>query len=87
MKIEVRRPTEEEKALFSTYPVWECEPSEFPWTYDAAEVCLLIEGKVTVTTDEEVVSFGSGDLVRFPADLACTWKVSERVRKYYTFED
>jgi uncharacterized cupin superfamily protein len=87
VEIEVRRPTDEEKNLFKTYPIWECEPSEFPWTYDSAEVCLLIEGQVTVTTDEGEVSFGPGDLVRFPAGLSCRWKVTERVRKHYTFEE
>ena len=87
MEIEVRRPTDEERRLFEAYPIWECEPSEFPWTYDRAERCLLIEGRVTVTTDGGEVSFGAGDLVRFPAGLSCTWRVSERVRKHYTFED
>lgn len=87
MKIEVRRPTEEEKERFKIYPVWECEPSEFPWTYDATEECLLIEGRVAVTTDEGEVSFGPGDFVRFPAGLSCTWKVTERVRKHYVFVD
>ena len=33
MKIDVRKPTEEEIATFANYPIWECEPSEFPWSY------------------------------------------------------
>ena len=87
MEIEVRKPTEEEAKLFKTYPTWECEPSEFPWTYDDKEICLMVEGQVTVTTDEGEVSFGAGDLVCFPAGLSCTWKVTERVRKHYTFKE
>ncbi|MCH7923138.1 MAG: cupin domain-containing protein [Nitrospinae bacterium] len=87
MEIEVRKPTEEEAKLFKTYSTWECEPSEFPWTYDDKEICLMVEGQVTVTTDEGEVSFGAGDLVCFPAGLSCTWKVTERVRKHYTFKE
>ncbi len=31
------------------WPTWGCEVSTFPWTYDAQETCLLLEGDVTVT--------------------------------------
>ena len=31
------------------WPIWSCEPSTFPWTYDEQEICLLLEGDVTVT--------------------------------------
>ena len=65
MKIEVRKPTDEEVELFKTYPIWECEPSEFPWTYDDTEICLMTEGQVTVTTDEGEVSFGAGGFCLF----------------------
>ena len=33
------------------WPIWGCEVSTFPWTYDAQETCLLLEGDVTVTPD------------------------------------
>jgi hypothetical protein len=32
MPIEVRQPTEEEKIEAATWPEWEKEPSEFPWS-------------------------------------------------------
>ena len=68
------------------WPIWSCEPSTFPWTYDEQETCLLVEGDVTVTPDGgEPVRFGAGDLVVFPAGLSCTWEVHQAVRKHYRF--
>ena len=34
-------------------PTWGCEVSSFPWSYDASETCLLLEGQVLVTPDGE----------------------------------
>ena len=53
--------------------------------YTEQETCLLLEGKVTVSDDKDSVSFGSGDMVVFPKDLECTWRVSEAVTKHYNF--
>jgi uncharacterized cupin superfamily protein len=49
MNITVRKPTEAEKAEMQSKPTWGCEVSKFDWFYDSEEVCLLIEGEVTVT--------------------------------------
>lgn len=69
------------------WPIWEKEPSEFPWTYDAAETCYLLEGEVEVTPDGgDSVRFGTGDLVNFPAGMSCRWKISTAVRKHYRFD-
>ena len=35
----------------TSWPIWGCEISAFPWTYDEQEICLLLEGDVTVTPD------------------------------------
>jgi uncharacterized cupin superfamily protein len=68
------------------WPVWEKEASEFPWQYDAQEICYLLEGNVTVTPDGgSAVSFGAGDLVTFPAGMSCRWHISRAVRKHYRF--
>lgn len=83
--IEVKKPTEQEKEICSRWPTWQCEPSTFDWAYTEKETCLLITGKVTVTDGKDAVNFGPGDLVVFPQDLECTWKVEEPVKKYYTF--
>ncbi|MCP4900507.1 MAG: cupin domain-containing protein [bacterium] len=69
-----------------SWPIWTCEPSTFPWTYDSAETCLLIEGDVIVTPEEgEPVRFGKGDLVSFPEGMSCTWEVKVAVKKHYRF--
>jgi len=66
------------------WPVWEKEISEFPWSYDRAETCYLLEGEATVTPAQgEPVEIAAGDLVKFPAGLACTWNIRVPVRKHY----
>jgi len=83
--IVVRKPTDDEAAACSRWPIWKCEPSTFDWEYTEQETCLLIEGKVTITDESDSVSFGPGDYVIFPRDLECTWHVAEAVAKYYNF--
>lgn len=87
MPIEVRKPTPEEQARMKACPIWEKEPSEFPWSYDEKETCLILEGEVTVESAGQTVRFGPGDLVIFPQGLECTWKVHRTVRKHYAFGD
>jgi hypothetical protein len=90
-KIELeRRPGEARLAALGVrqWDIWTKEVSEFPWSYDSAETCFFLEGRVVVTPDGgEPVEIGAGDLVTFPRGLACTWKVLAPVRKHYLFED
>ena len=70
--MEVRKPTEEEAKEAESWGIWEKEISEFPWEYTDKETCLIIEGKVEVTSDSgEKIEFGPGDLVTFPQGLKC----------------
>lgn len=85
MQIIVKKPTAEDRAFMETQPTWSCGVSEFPWSYDMEETCLLIKGKVRVTHDGGEASFGAGDLVVFPNGMECVWHVSEPVEKYYVF--
>lgn len=87
MKIEVKKPTEEEvqELGVESWGIWTCEKSEFDWSYSDREICLILEGKVTVKTDSGEVNFGVGDLVTFPSGLNCRWVVHEPVRKHYKF--
>ncbi|MGD9128322.1 MAG: cupin domain-containing protein [Planctomycetia bacterium] len=85
MKITVRKPTEEERQAMEGCPIWEKEPSEFPWHYGESETCLILDGEVDIETADETISFGSGDLVIFPEGLDCTWKIKQGVRKHYKF--
>lgn len=82
----VRKPSDEEKEQCESWPTWECEASEFDWAYTQTETCLILEGQVTVTDGDNEVSFGPGDMVVFPVDLECTWKVRKPVRKHYKFD-
>ena len=67
------------------WPIWECEVSEFPWTYSERESCYILKGEIEVTTDVETVSIQPGDFVVFPQGLNCTWNVKAPVRKHYNF--
>jgi len=92
MKMTVRKATEEEiaKLGIKSWPIWtydpEAQPPEFPWHYDSREVCYIIEGEVTVEADGQKITFGPGDIVEFPKDLDCVWKVDKAVRKHYRFD-
>ena len=87
MNIKIDKLTDEEvnnKGVLS-WPIWECEVSEFDWEYDQRESCLLLEGKIEVSSDIETVSISAGDFVVFPRGLKCRWKVISPVRKHYRF--
>ena len=81
----VKKPSEEETKQCQSWPVWECQPSNFDWVYTEKETCLLIDGDVSVTDGSDSVSFGPGDLVIFPEGLECNWNVRKAVKKYYNF--
>ncbi len=68
------------------WPVWTKEVSRFDWHYDSVEKCYILEGQVSVETENGTVEFGKGDFVTFPEGLSCTWDVKEPIRKHYTFE-
>ena len=86
--IQVSQPSQSELDAMgvSSWGIWQKEESSFPWTYDAEEVCYLLEGDVVVTTDAgEKVQFGAGDMVVFPAGLSCHWDIRKAVKKHYQF--
>ena len=66
--------------------IWEKEISEFPWTYDAEEVCYVLEGEVNVTPDGgSAVTIKAGDFVTFPAGMSCRWNITKPIRKHFSF--
>ena len=68
------------------WPIWEKSISTFPWTYDSAETCYLLEGEVIVTPKGgEPVTLSAGDLATFPANMSCTWQITANLRKHYFF--
>ena len=81
-------PTEEklDELGVRQWPIWTCEPSEFPWSYDERESCYVLEGEVVVTPQGgEPVMIGIGDFVTFPKGMSCTWRVRKDVKKHYRF--
>jgi uncharacterized cupin superfamily protein len=85
MKPLIRRSSESDKKSVASWPVWEKEPSTFPYTYDKEEKCLILQGKATVSCSEGDFWFAAGDFVVFPKGLKCTWKIAEKIKKKYTF--
>jgi uncharacterized protein len=86
MSIEVRKPTAAEIAEAEKWGEWEKEPSEFPWSYDEQETCLILSGHAVVDGQNgEHAEFGAGDWVVFPVGLEATWKISETIKKKYKF--
>ena len=86
-KIKISQPANKEMAAKGVlnWPIWECEVSEFPWTYSERESCYILKGEIEVTTDVETVSIQPGDFVVFPQGLNCRWNVKAPVRKHYNF--
>lgn len=69
------------------WPVWRKEVSRFDWHYDREEVCYILDGEAIITTSEgETVTITRGDLVHFPAGMACEWEVTEAMEKHYIFK-
>ena len=67
-----------------SWPIWECDPSKFKWNYNYKEICLIIEGQATISTQQGDFYFiKSGDLVEFPAGLYCEWEVNKSIKKHY----
>jgi hypothetical protein len=82
----VTKPTEEQIAECKSWPIWSKGPSTFEWSYTQQETCLVLEGKVMVSDENDSVTFGPGDMVVFPVELDCTWQITQAVRKHYNFE-
>lgn len=78
--------TQLKKAGVFTWPIWEKEVSEFPWSYESKETCYFLEGEVEVTPDGgRAVTIAKGDLVTFPKGMSCHWNIRKPVRKHYLF--
>lgn len=66
------------------WPEWRSENTEFPWEYFEQEMSYIVEGRAIVTPEGGApVEIAKGDLVTFPSELLCKWKVIEPLRKRY----
>jgi len=66
------------------WPTWTREAGSFPWRYEQTETCYVLKGRFIVTRyGGEPLELGRGDLITFPAGLACTWEILQPVEKRY----
>jgi uncharacterized cupin superfamily protein len=66
------------------WPEWSSQSTEFPWEYFEQEMSYIVEGRAIVTPEGGApVEIAKGDLVTFPSELLCKWKVIEPLRKRY----
>ena len=66
------------------WPEWEKAASEFPWEYFEDEISYILEGRAIVTPEGgEPVEISKGNLVTFPSEMICVWKIIEPLRKRY----
>ena len=67
-----------------TAGIWTCEPGAFRWTYTWDEFFNVLEGAVTVITDDgSRHTLGPGDTAHFPSGLKTHWHIEQAVRKFF----
>ncbi|MCQ4796146.1 cupin domain-containing protein [Anaerofustis stercorihominis] len=89
MKVLIRRPKDKEKEIMKKCEIWEHKKGVFDWEYkDKQETCLIIKGSASVKGKNESAEyfFKEGDLVTFPTNWDCQWKITEDMKKYYIFD-
>lgn len=72
------------KGVYS-WPIWTKEISRFDWEYAGDEECYILEGEITVETEEGKYLIKPGDFVTFKAGLKCVWDIKLPVKKHYNF--
>lgn len=66
----------------STVVVWDCTPGSFRWRYSKDETVHFLSGEAFMMDDRgKEHRFGAGDIAFFPAGTACSWRVTEHIRK------
>lgn len=87
IKVERATPERLKELGVDAWSPWECGVETFDWQYSDDEVAYVQAGRVQVHTEHgQDVEFGQGDIVFFPKGLRCTWKVTQPIRKVYTFK-
>uniref|UniRef100_A0A7S3Q8Q0 (S)-ureidoglycine aminohydrolase cupin domain-containing protein n=1 Tax=Chaetoceros debilis TaxID=122233 RepID=A0A7S3Q8Q0_9STRA len=58
----------------------------FPYNYTAEERVLVLEGSATLTPSDgtDPVTIEAGNAVTFHKGFKCKWKITKRMKKYYT---
>jgi uncharacterized protein len=70
------------------YMIWDCTKSRFHWYYYFDETVYILEGGMTVTTDDgKVIHAKAGDVLFFPCGSHAIWNVEDYVRKVAVCRD
>jgi uncharacterized protein len=74
---------ENEKKGFFT-GVWEASPGRWRISCTEDELCVLLEGRIRLTSDDgESREYAKGDAFVIASGFSGTWETIERVRKIY----
>ena len=79
--------TDEYKTEAKSWTKWDSKKrKKFPYNYTAEERILILEGSAELTPDDgsAVVTIGKGEQVTIHKGFKCKWKVTKRMKKYYT---
>jgi uncharacterized cupin superfamily protein len=85
LEVSITKPSKEQIEISSKWPIWEKEISEFDYSYDKIEQCLILEGEVDIFANNKKWSFTKGDFVVFPKGFKCKWVIKKPVKKHYNF--
>ncbi|GAA2576139.1 cupin domain-containing protein [Dactylosporangium fulvum] len=68
--------------------IWEATPGLLRGKREGwAEICHIISGRATVTTEGgDAVELGPGDVLVLPDGWRGTWEIHETVRKFYALQ-
>jgi uncharacterized cupin superfamily protein len=79
--------TDEYKTEAKSWILWDSKSrKKFPYKYGAEERIFMLEGSAELTPDDgsAVVTISKGDQVIIQKGFECKWKVTKRIKKYYT---
>jgi uncharacterized cupin superfamily protein len=81
----VKKPSDAELIESSFWEIWEKDKSEFDYSYDSIEKCVILEGCAMISYSDKNIEIKKGDLVIFPKGFFCTWKITSKIVKKYKF--
>ena len=66
--------------------VWSCTPGRFRSHYTYSELCTILDGEVTIETDDGTSHrFGPGDGFFVPQGETVTWHIHSTITKSFMF--
>ena len=68
-----------------TFGLWDCTAGQFKFIYYCDEFVHILEGEVTVRTDDTELHLRPGDIAFFPQGLTAYWTVHGYVKKLAIF--